>query len=88
MLFVLFQIIQNQIPGKSESTKGNYARGIYWTKPDHSGKESVRDKTLDETLFTEFVKDYWPAVCKEAGLTDLQMRQLTNTAVLNPYIFQ
>ena len=47
-------ICLNQIPGKPESTKGNYARGIYWTKPDHSGKESTRDKTLDETSYTEF----------------------------------
>ena len=29
-------ICLNQIPGKPESTKGNYARGVYWTKPDHS----------------------------------------------------
>ena len=45
-------ICLNQIPGKPETTKGNYARGIYWTKPDQSGKESARDKTLDETLYT------------------------------------
>ena len=43
-------ICLNQIPGKPESTKGNYARGVYWTKPDHSGKEKIRDKMLDETL--------------------------------------
>ena len=48
-------ICLNQIPGKPESTKGNFARGVYWTKPDSSGKESVRDKLLDETLYTEFV---------------------------------
>ena len=51
-------ICLNQIPGKPESTQGNYARGIYWTKPDHTGKESPRDKNLDETLYTEFVKDF------------------------------
>ena len=43
-------ICLNQIPGKPESTTGNYARGVYWTKPDHSGKETARDKVLDETL--------------------------------------
>ena len=48
----------NQIPGKPESTRGNYARGVYWTKPDHQGREVVRDKILDETLYTEFVKDF------------------------------
>ena len=51
-------ICLNQIPGKPESTQGNYARGVYWTKPDHSGKETVRDKILEETLYTEFVKDF------------------------------
>ena len=51
-------ICLNQIPGNPESTKGNNARGVYWTKPDHTGKESIRDKILDETLYTEFVKDF------------------------------
>ena len=51
-------ICLNQIPGKPESTKGNYARGVYWTKPDRSGKEAIRDKMLDETQYTEFVKDF------------------------------
>ena len=51
-------ICLNQIPGKPESTKGNYTRGVYWTKPDHSGRESVRDKILDENLYTEFVKTF------------------------------
>ena len=58
-------ICLNQIPGISESIQGNYARGVYWTKPDHSGKESVRDKILDETLFTEFVKDFEHTYFKE-----------------------
>jgi len=51
-------ICLNQIPGKPESTKGNFSRGVYWTKPDHTGKEAVRDKMVDETLYTEFVKDF------------------------------
>jgi len=51
-------ICLNQIPGNPNSTKGNFARGVYWTKPDHDGNEVVRDKILDETLYTEFVKDF------------------------------
>ena len=51
-------ICLNQIPGQPESTKGNNARGVYWTKPDHTGIETPRDKILDETLYTEFVKDF------------------------------
>ena len=58
-------ICLNQIPGTPESIQGNYTRGVYWTKPDHSGKESVRDKILDETLFTEFVKDFEHTYFKE-----------------------
>ena len=58
-------ICLNQIPGKPESTQGNYARGIYWTKPDHKGNETVRDKKIDETLYTEFVKDFEKTYFKE-----------------------
>ena len=51
-------ICLNQIPGKPESVKGNFARGVYWTKPNHNGKEVVRDKLVDENLYTEFVKKF------------------------------
>ncbi len=51
-------ICLNQIPGNPNSTKGNNARGIYWTKPDHTGKESPRDKMIDERAYTEFIKDF------------------------------
>ena len=36
----------NQIPGDPESIKGNKVRGVYWTKPDASGKEVSRDVKL------------------------------------------
>jgi len=51
-------ICLNQIPGDPNSIKGNNARGVYWTKPDHTGKEMSRDKTIDESAYTEFVKDF------------------------------
>ena len=51
-------ICLNQIPGDPSSTKGNNARGIYWTKPDHTGNESSRDKMINESAYTEFVKDF------------------------------
>ena len=28
------EICLNQIPGKPESTEGNFERGVYWTKTD------------------------------------------------------
>jgi len=58
-------ICLNQIPGDPNSIKGNNARGIYWTKPDHSGKEAPRDKKIDERAYTEFVKDFEKTYFKE-----------------------
>ena len=34
----------NQIPGDPDSAKGENVKGIYWTKPDSSGKEAERAK--------------------------------------------
>ena len=48
----------NQIPGKPESITGNYIRGVFWTRPDSSGKEVVRDSSIDESKYTEFLDDY------------------------------
>ena len=48
----------NQIPGDPDSIKGNNARGVYWTKPDSSGKETRRDVTINENEYTEFVQDF------------------------------
>ena len=58
-------ICLNQIPGNPESIQGNNARGVYWTKPDSSGKETIRDKILDENLYSEFVKDFEHTYFKE-----------------------
>ena len=48
----------NQIPGDPESTKGKNVRGVFWTKPDSSGKEVLRDKRINEEAYTEFVKEF------------------------------
>jgi len=58
-------ICLNQIPGDPNSTKGNNARGVYWTKPDHTGKEASRDKMINEKSYTEFVKDFEYTYFKE-----------------------
>ena len=55
----------NQIPGDPESIKGENAKGIYWTKPDSSGKEKVRAKKIDESAYTEFVEDLKDTYFKE-----------------------
>ena len=54
-----------QIPGDPDSVKGSKARGFYWTKPDKSGKEVSRDVTVDESAYSEFIKDYENTYFKE-----------------------
>tara|TARA_B100000959_G_scaffold33199_1_gene31592 strand:+ start:589 stop:1179 length:591 start_codon:yes stop_codon:yes gene_type:complete len=55
----------NQIPGNPDSAKGENVKGIYWTKPDSSGKEAIRAKKIDECAYTEFVKDLEDTYFKE-----------------------
>ena len=55
----------NQIPGDPESIKGSKVRGVYWTRPDSSGKEVSRDVMIDESKYTEFVKDFEHTYFKE-----------------------
>ena len=54
-----------QIPGDPESVKGSKVRGIYWTKPDKLGKEVSRDVSIDESAYSEFIKDYENTYFKE-----------------------
>ena len=55
----------NQIPGDPDSIKGSKVRGVYWTKPDSSGKEVSRDVSIDEEKYTEFVEDFKNTYFKE-----------------------
>ena len=54
-----------QIPGDPDSINGNKARGVFWTKPDQTGKEVVRDQIIDETAYSEFISDYNETYFKE-----------------------
>ena len=54
-----------QIPGNPDSIKGNKARGVFWTRPDSSGKEVVRDERIDESQYSEFINDYKETYFKE-----------------------
>ena len=47
-----------QIPGDPDSIKGHKARGVFWTKPDATGKEVVRDVTIDESAYSEFIDEF------------------------------
>ena len=54
-----------QIPGDPDSIKGHKARGVFWTKPDSTGKEVVRDVNVDEEKYSEFIEDYKDTYFKE-----------------------
>ena len=54
-----------QIPGDPESIKGHKARGVFWTKPDATGKEVIRDEKIDESAYSEFIEDYKNTYFKE-----------------------
>ena len=61
-----FAAIQlTQIPGDPDSIKGSKARGVYWTKPDSTGIEVSRDVNIDESEYTEFVKEFEHTYFKE-----------------------
>ena len=55
----------NQIPGDPESITGNNIRGVFWTKPDSTGVEVVRDSKIDESKYTEFLDDFKKTYFKE-----------------------
>jgi hypothetical protein len=48
----------NEIPGDKRSTEGHNIRGTYWTLPDETGKEEIRDKPINETKYTQLVSDF------------------------------
>ena len=54
-----------QIPGDPESIKGHKARGVFWTKPDSSGKEAMRDEMINEAAYSEFIDDFKETYFKE-----------------------
>tara|TARA_Y100000741_G_scaffold322713_1_gene272563 strand:+ start:104 stop:694 length:591 start_codon:yes stop_codon:yes gene_type:complete len=54
-----------QIPGDPDSIKGSKARGIFWTRPDSTGKEVIRDVQIDESAYSEFIVDYKDTYFKE-----------------------
>ena len=48
----------NQIPNDEESIKGHNVRGVYWTKPNETGKEVSRDIQIDESKYTKIVPEF------------------------------
>jgi len=54
-----------QIPGDPDSIKGHKARGIFWTKPNGSGKEVVRDEMINEEAYSDFIDEYMDTYFKD-----------------------
>ena len=54
-----------QIPGDPSSIKGSKARGVFWTRPDATGKEVSRDVSVEEEKYSEFIDDYKNTYFKE-----------------------
>ena len=54
-----------QIPGDHDSIKGHKARGVFWTKPDSTGKEVSRDVSVEEEKYSEFIDEYKNTYFKE-----------------------
>ena len=75
-------ICLNQIPGDSDSTRGKNTRGVFWTKPDSSGKEVSRDKPINESLYTEFERDFDHTYFKEVYDTLSSMFKLGRVRIL------
>jgi hypothetical protein len=55
----------NQIPNDESSIQGNNIRGVYWTKPNESGKEVSRDIFIDESKYTQLVPEFEDTYFKE-----------------------
>ena len=72
-----------QIPGDPDSVKGSKARGVYWTKPDKSGKEVSRDVTVDESAYSEFIKDY--DIIKIAMNSDRKYNEYVVSLIKTPF---
>jgi len=51
-------ICLTRVPGDPDSIKDNKARGLYWTKPDKSGKEVSRDFAINKNAYTELVPEF------------------------------
>jgi len=58
-------ICLTQIPSDPNSITGGNIRGLFWTRPDSTGKEVQRENPIDESQYTEFVKLFEDTYFKE-----------------------
>ena len=58
-------ICLTQVPGDPNSITGGNVRGLFWTRPDHTGQEVTREAPIDETQYSEFVELFEDTYFKE-----------------------
>ena len=75
-------ICLNRIPGEPDSIKGNKARGLYWTKPNSSGKEVSRDVNIDESAYTELLPEFKNTYFEEVYKELSKLYKLGRTRIL------
>ena len=71
-----------QIPGDPDSIKGHKARGVFWTKPDSTGKEVTRDISIEEEKYSEFIEDYKDTYFKDVYETLSKKYKLGRVRIL------
>ena len=71
-----------QLPGDPDSIKGHKARGVFWTKPDSTGKEVTRDVSVDEEKYSEFIDDYKDTYFKDVYETLSKKYKLGRVRIL------
>ena len=75
-------ICLTQIPGDPNSITGGNVRGLYWTRPDSTGVEVMREERIDETKYSGFVKLFEDTYFKEVYDTLLKKYNLGRVRVL------
>lgn len=75
-------ICLTQIPGDPNSITGGNVRGLFWTRPDHTGVEVQREAPIDETKYSEFVNLFDDTYFKEVYETLTKKYQLGRVRLL------
>jgi hypothetical protein len=72
----------NRIPGNKKSIEGHNIRGTYWTLPDATGKEVIRDVPIDESKYTELVPEFHNTYFEEVYNTLKKIFRLGRVRIL------
>ncbi len=82
---VINAICLTQIPGDNDSYNGGNLRGIFWTRPDDSYQELVRENPIDEAAYSEFISSLAHTYFKEVYDTLSQKMTLGRVRLLRTF---